>query len=609
MGAVEQGTQVLFAVTAGNCNGFVNYQWYKDGQLLMGETGNTLNLSAVKLDDTGAYACRVTNSSDGQLLRATSPAVDLKVIPDTPQLAGPSTVTVNEICEVTIVNKDSSAQYSFSLSGDLPFTFSNSECKFYPKYPGVIEVKCVATKGDQVSAAAVHTVTVYAAMEQPVISVSGTNPGYANQLTVGKRYSLSVYIQANETYAWTANGTDIGPHGIISYDPGAPGTVSIVCTATNPQGNSKASAAVICNIYAPAQQPVITLAGTSLDYAHQLTTGKQYSLSVVPIAQETYAWTANGTPIGTGNSISYTPGAPGAVSIVCTATNPAGDTTASAAVDCTVYAPAQQPVITLTGTNPGYDHLLTAGKQYTLSVVSQADETYIWTENDIDIGMGSSIFYTPGAPDAASIVCTAITPAGDTRDSAAVGCTVYAAPDASFSISYNAGYKGYVTTGKDYTATAKAGQAAYAWSSHLGPSILDGSYVPFTAGAVGSEYLRLVVTNEAGDTHTVTENYTVCGIDAGISNFNFFADSPDRRFHPDTDIAFSYAVSGADAYEVLCTISGDLVTGAGTYTDHMLSMTLRTNSNETGSVQIKVEHYNQAGDSLGWLTVVANWPL
>ena len=54
-------TAASLTVTASG-TGTVSYQWFKDGDAIPGETGNTLALSALEIDDAGDYSVRVSDS-------------------------------------------------------------------------------------------------------------------------------------------------------------------------------------------------------------------------------------------------------------------------------------------------------------------------------------------------------------------------------------------------------------------------------------------------------------------------------------------------------------------------------------------------------------------
>ncbi|HJV91019.1 MAG TPA: immunoglobulin domain-containing protein [Holophagaceae bacterium] len=83
----------LFVVASGS--GTLSYQWTKDGAELPGATGASYTITAAALTDTGAYACKVTNTLNGKMATATSIAASLAVATAAPVItAAPTDITV-----------------------------------------------------------------------------------------------------------------------------------------------------------------------------------------------------------------------------------------------------------------------------------------------------------------------------------------------------------------------------------------------------------------------------------------------------------------------------------------------------------------------------------
>jgi hypothetical protein len=68
--AVCTDSNVDFTVTVSGSG--MTFQWYKDGEAMVGETAETLSLTAVTSADAGSYTCVITNACDEQ---TTAPAV------------------------------------------------------------------------------------------------------------------------------------------------------------------------------------------------------------------------------------------------------------------------------------------------------------------------------------------------------------------------------------------------------------------------------------------------------------------------------------------------------------------------------------------------------
>lgn len=76
---VVNGANVILRASASSLGG-VNYQWYRNGQVLSGQTGSTLNLNAVTASDSGNYtviaiSATGTNSSSAELLVLGAPVI------------------------------------------------------------------------------------------------------------------------------------------------------------------------------------------------------------------------------------------------------------------------------------------------------------------------------------------------------------------------------------------------------------------------------------------------------------------------------------------------------------------------------------------------------
>ncbi|HXG47919.1 MAG TPA: lamin tail domain-containing protein, partial [Methylomirabilota bacterium] len=79
--AVRVGVPASFSVAVVSTAPPVTYQWYRNGQLLPGQTDPVLNIASVSLEDRGIYFCRVadgvkaTNSASAELIVLVDPTI------------------------------------------------------------------------------------------------------------------------------------------------------------------------------------------------------------------------------------------------------------------------------------------------------------------------------------------------------------------------------------------------------------------------------------------------------------------------------------------------------------------------------------------------------
>ena len=67
---VKQGERLELTVKASSTDGGeISYEWYKDGNLLEGQTGETLGIDSLKAEDAGLYQVRATNSINDSITR------------------------------------------------------------------------------------------------------------------------------------------------------------------------------------------------------------------------------------------------------------------------------------------------------------------------------------------------------------------------------------------------------------------------------------------------------------------------------------------------------------------------------------------------------------
>jgi LmbE family N-acetylglucosaminyl deacetylase len=284
--------------------------------------------------------------------------------------------------------------------------------------PGSATVSCAEINAaGTASSPAVANVTVAASPVVPTITAASPVTSGATGLTA------SVTARSGMTYAWQlssgtitsaggAAGVTSGTTNSITYTAGAPGSLSLTAVETNQAGASSAPGTATVNVVA-VPDPTITAPSSVGTGAAGLIA------SVASQAGSTYAWTiANGT-ITAGastNSVTFTAGAVGTLTLTCVVTNSAG-TSRTGTASVTVASTPSAPVITVA--NP-----LTAGATGVVaSVPFSSGMTYAWTITGgtltnaggaagVNSTTTNSITFTVGGPGTLSLTCVQTNAAG-----------------------------------------------------------------------------------------------------------------------------------------------------------------------------------------------------
>lgn len=112
---MQPGTNVTFAVKASG-SGTLSYQWFRDGNLIVGATDRFLSLQNVQLDDVANYTVRVTDSIGS----STSNPARLNVLVHPGFVYQPSS-------QVALVGEN--VQFEVEMSGLEPFGYKWRKAK------------------------------------------------------------------------------------------------------------------------------------------------------------------------------------------------------------------------------------------------------------------------------------------------------------------------------------------------------------------------------------------------------------------------------------------------------------------------------------------------
>lgn len=371
-------------------------------------TTNTITFSAGAVG-TLTLTCTETNAA-GASGPAGSNTVNVAAVPSSPAITAASQVPASSTGNVAQVTARAGMTYSWTLSagaitsaGGAAGVAGGGLNKITYTAPSTVQtltLTCVEVNAAGASSAAGRaTVSVVAAStpQTPTISTAAV-------VTAGATGRVaSVTARSGMTYAWTlSNGTITSAGGTagvtsgttnqITYTAGSVGSISLTCAESNGTTSSSPGTASV-SVVAPPATPTIVAASPVPGGATGL------SASVTAHTGMTYAWTiangsitsANGTAgvtSGSTNSISYTAGPSGSVSLGCSEINAAG--TASAPASATVA---------ISGGNGGTGHLY---------VVAHQDDDLLFAnpaiEQSIKLGVPTRTVFlvAAGGPDTVS---------------------------------------------------------------------------------------------------------------------------------------------------------------------------------------------------------------
>ncbi len=374
----------------------VTYAWsVQNGVVTAGGTARSMTFTA---GASGAVllSCQVTRTVGGASSTGTR-SVNIAAVPTAPAVTAPALVTTAVAGNTASVAATVGMTYSWTIVGG---TISGSKLgvisggrntvTFTAGVVGTltlsaVEINVAALK----SAAASATTQVIAAPVKPS-AITSTTP-----VTAGSSgLTASVTARAGATYLWTlAGGTFTNAHGdagelagttnSVTFTAGAAGTLVLTVKEVNLAGTKSAALSKSLTVKAAPLPPTITAASP----VNAGQTGR--TAQVTARTGFTYLWTiANGTLTSTGgtagvtatgtNTVTYTAGAVGPVTLTCVERNgvvgPNGSS-APATASITVN-PAGSPVMpVITATSP-----VSEGQSgRTASVVALTGMSYLWT--------------------------------------------------------------------------------------------------------------------------------------------------------------------------------------------------------------------------------------
>ena len=403
----EGGSTMLTATVNGGL-GTYSYQWYKNGNLLPGETNQTIHTDPLFMNAAATYTVNVVMSGVG--CEATNSFVAGGIggiVVDAPEVVisgnantcpgGTVTLTAN----VTGGINGDVYQYQWYQNGQPVGTnsdvYTTSPLLLGNSYNYRVEVistvsGCSAISNDVPA-------NVY---PEPTVAISGPNPSGISTICEAGSITLNAYVTGGVpgetyTYTWsyrqgansgqfvtTTSSFEVPATLVANSDPNSPYyfSVSVMSDNYHCDATSSADQSYIINIIS-APQATISVTNPIACEGGDIT----FTANVTPVGVYNYAWTIDGTTYNSNNAtITLSNMAVGTHTAVVVVSSNASSAacTATATATATVVA---DPVVTITSDVT----TLCAGGTIVLSVdqvvldpaVSVSNYTYEWRENGV----------------------------------------------------------------------------------------------------------------------------------------------------------------------------------------------------------------------------------
>ena len=476
MPTIALGAGGLITIANGTWDGLqpitFAYKWFKDGNVIAGETGATYTPTAA-----GDYKAEVTATNVGGSATETTAPVSIAA----PANTGVPVVTSATDGTMTVAGSTWSGTTPIAVTyqwfkGGVAIAGETGN-SYKPAGAGVYTVEVTATNvaGSATETPAAVTISGPANTAAPVVTTAANG---VMSVTTGTWTGLAPITFA---YQWKKGGVAIAGATAATYTPTAAGDYTVDVTATNIGGSATETPAAV-TIAAPVNTVTASIAsGTGGTIT--VTPGTWTGITPVVI---TYKWYKDGTVIAGETGATYTPTAVGAYTADVVATSPVGSTTATVG-PITIAVPVNTVAASIAA-GAGGTMTITPG---TWTGYTPVTTTYKWYKDGTVIAGETGATYTPTAAGAYTAEVIGTNTVGSTT--ATVGPITVAAPvNTAVPVITGKAEIGEVLTASTGTWTPTTGLTySYQWKR-------DGAVI---AGATSATYT--LVTADDGAVMTV----------------------------------------------------------------------------------------------------------
>jgi hypothetical protein len=377
-----------------NVESGTSYAWTISGGTIQGSsTATSIQFTATQAG-TLVLSCKATrnglSSSSGATVSVTGTA------PAAPVITAPASAYAGATGLGASVSAQSGCSYVWTVSNGTALAGAASNAlSFQAGTAGTLTLTCKVSNAYGSASAQSSMQVLGLPPAAPVISAPATVLAQAAGL------GASVPAQSGCSYSWTiSNGTLVAgaTSPAVTFNASAAGALTLACTVSNPYGSSSAQTSVTVQGIAPAAPAITTPASVSAG-----ATG--LAASVNPVSGVTYAWTVSGGSAVAGAAsptLTFSAGAPGVLTLACSASNAYGSSSAQTQVQVLASAPAQ-PVLTAPS------QVVAQSVAHAASVQAQSGCSYAWsiTDGTITGGQGTpAITFSAGAAGTLTLACT-----------------------------------------------------------------------------------------------------------------------------------------------------------------------------------------------------------
>lgn len=294
------------------------YAWtINNGNIISGSTSTSITFTAGTTGTTD-LSCIVTNAA-GTPSQPGTASVPIVPAPPVAVISAPTDVTANQAGNSASATTQAGCSYAWTVTnGTLTAGNGTSTITFTAGGAGTVSLSCTITNSaGTVSAPGSANCNIH-----PVPTAPITAPAFVTASQAG--YLANVPTQGGCSYVWSASGGTItagANTSMVTFTPGASGSMTLSCVVTNLAGTPSSPGSFGITILAAPAIPVVTAPAfvTAISPGYTATTPGQTGCS--------FGWTVLGGSLTGGNgsnTITFTPGTAGTVTISCIASNGAG---------------------------------------------------------------------------------------------------------------------------------------------------------------------------------------------------------------------------------------------------------------------------------------------